>query len=671
MKKKDSSIDSPLITWCDRLIKLGFYLLFSLIPLLLTPWNYELFEFNKMIGVYAITVIITSAWIAKMIHQKEIRIARTPLDIPIALFVLSQLVSSIFSMDPHVSWFGYYSRFNGGMWSIFCYTLLYYAYLSNKTDEKNLVRAALTTASFVALYGVLERLGVDKNIWVQDVQNRVFSTLGQPNWLAAYLVALIPLSIALAIKNKFYWIISILLFITLLFTKSRSGLVGFAIADMIFWGLTIAKSRIVKPALLVHAIFAIIIFFIGTGTPTIDKYITLHGLKNFSIKEIVKEPTGPVLEVGGTESGEIRKYVWQGAFNAWKSTPKTMLIGTGTETFAFAFYQFRPVGHNLTSEWDFLYNKAHNEYLNYLATTGIFGLGSYLLFAGLFIFWYIKNTQKDSINIALFAGWISILITNFFGFSVVIMQIFLFLFPAIVIARSQPKHDDYTYTVPVATWSLWIVATCTIILLFVIGIYWYADTLYASGYRNNRAGLFAKAAPVLLTATRRLPLEPSYHDELSQSYAALAAAAFEQQKATQAAEFATRAIDESDIAITKSPNNVNFYKTRTKVWYTLSALDPEYNGQAIESLRRAAYLSPNDPKIYYNLAILLGRQNQGDQAITLLQQTVRLKKNYRDAYYALHVFYLEAKNPTDANAVLTEYLTTVDPHDKDFQDRVK
>ena len=640
------------------------------------------------------------------------------------------IVSSIFSMDPHVSWFGYYSRFNGGMWSIFCYTLLYYAYLSNKTDEKNLVRAALITASFVALYGVLERLGIDKNLWVQDVQNRVFSTLGQPNWLAAYMVALIPLSMAFALKSqnsrllggspkeatklntqqgnkKFNWslefgiwsLITTLFFTTLLFTKSRSGLVGFAIADMIFWGLTIAKSRIVKPALLVHAIFAIIIFFIGTGTPALDKYITLHGLKTPLRQGFVgqEQPTGPALEVGGTESGEIRKYVWQGAFNAWKSTPKTMLIGTGTETFAFAFYQFRPVGHNLTSEWDFLYNKAHNEYLNYLATTGIFGLGSYLLFIGSFIVWFIKtqisnlNFQQGTknnnwslgpalpvgrfedwdLNVALFAGWISILVTNFFGFSVVIMQIFLFLFPAIVIARSQVKLDDYTYTVPVPTWSLWIVKTGTIILCFMIGTYWYADTLYASGYRNNRAGLHAKAAPALLAATRLLPFEPSYHDELSQSYAALASAAFEQQKATQAAEFATRAIDESDIAITKSPNNVNFYKTRTKVWYTLSALNPEYNDQAIESLRRAAYLSSNDPKIYYNLAILLGRQNQTDQAITLLEQAVYLKKNYRDAYYALHVFYLEAKKIEKSKAILTEYLTQVDPSDKDFQDRVK
>ena len=51
------------------------------------------------------------------------------------------------------------------------------------------------------------------------------------------------------------------------------------------------------------------------------------------------------------------------------------------------------MGHNLTSEWDFLYNKAHNEYLNYLATTGLFGLGSYLLFIGVFLVWFVSRVK--------------------------------------------------------------------------------------------------------------------------------------------------------------------------------------------------------------------------------------------------------------------------------------
>lgn len=735
-KKSKGHVETPLISWCNRIIHFGFYLLFALVPLLLTPYNYELFEFNKMIGVYIVTTLIVTSWIVKIILQKEIRISRTPLDIPIALFVISQLVSSIFSIDPHVSWFGYYSRFNGGMWSVISYVVLYYAYMSNKTNwtnETHLLKATLITGSLVALYGVLERMGIDKDLWVQDVQNRVFSTLGQPNWLAAYLVALLPLAMSFALKTQnsrwslssvFWVLVNILLFTTLLFTRSRSGLLGFVVADVIFWGIlyihfislpagplrqssseaskagsSLAKgpnftklrwaqqgSDLLKPALIIHFAFALIIFINGTGTPAIDRYVTFSGLQKVitQTKEEVApnvKPTGPALEVGGTESGTIRKYVWQGAINAWKSSPKTFAFGTGTETFAFTFYQFRPAGHNLTSEWDFLYNKAHNEYLNYLATTGIFGLGSYLLFIGTFIAWFMRTqisnlkSQQDTkiLHTALFAGWLSILVTNFFGFSVVIMQVFLFMFPILIISSTLQNTDakEYTLRISKSAWMSYITLAIGAILLYVIGNYWYADTLFASGYRYNRSGLYTKALPFLASSAKASPYEPSYHDELAQTYAGLSAEAFENKNATDAARLSTLAIRESDKALSTSPKNVNFYKTRTKVFYTLSVLNPEYNNEAVKSLQKAITLSPNDPKIYYNLAILLGRQNESSEAIPNLLVAKKLKKNYRDVYYALHVFYLEAKKNADAAAILNEYLTNVDPSDADFQERLK
>src|SRR3989337_1474981 len=116
--------------WCNRIIRAGFLVLLFLVPLILTPWNYELFEFNKMMVTYAITVVVVTAWIVRMVSERGIRIARTPPNIPILLFFLSQFISALYSIDPHVSWFGYYSRFNGGMWSIISYALLYFALVS-------------------------------------------------------------------------------------------------------------------------------------------------------------------------------------------------------------------------------------------------------------------------------------------------------------------------------------------------------------------------------------------------------------------------------------------------------------------------------------------------------------------------------------------------------------
>lgn len=703
----------------DTLIKYSFYLLFVLVPLLLTPWNYELFEYNKMMAVYALTIIIVSSWIAKMASEKQLFIRRTVLDIPILLFVGSQLVSTVFSIDPHVSWLGYYSRFNGGMWSVLSYAALYFAFtthaelfvphpeaakttkskkpqeVATQTPIPPMVIAGLTSASVVAFYGVLERMGIDKDIWVQDVQNRVFSTLGQPNWLAAYIVALLPMSFTLVLTHKKAWSVgkilwaacSVLLFCVLLFTRSRSGLFGLAVADLVWcalvlfpvWKNSIERKAKLIPIVALHVVFAAIVFVNGTGTPAIDKYVTFGGIRSMitpldskSPDVAAKAPSGPALEVGGTESAVIRKYVWQGAITAWKSTPKTMLIGTGTETFAFAFYQHRPEGHNLTSEWDFLYNKAHNEYLNYLATTGILGLGSYLLLIGTCIFWFIKQLltkSYDVVSSALFAGWISLLVTNFFGFSVVIGQLFFFLFPALIVSQNAQKVLIKKLGLPL--WTLWLPIIGGIYLLIRIGSFWYADMLYAQGYHQGRAGSNGKAVQLLNQAIVLNPHEPLYRDELSGNYASLSLSAFQNKQATEAAQLSQLALQASNLALATSAKNVNFWKTRTKIFYTLSSIDPALNESAIEALKNASLLSPNDPKIYYNLAILTGRAGNTDAAVAYLLKAKALKKNYRDVYFALFVFYTEMKKSTEAKAILQDYVTHIDAQDKDFQDRIE
>ena len=111
----------------------------------------------------------------------------------------------------------------------------------------------LASTVIVSLYGIAEHFGIDANAWVQDVRNRVFSTLGQPNWLAAWLIALLPLTWALTLENwslgfknwRFYLypLAFVIYFLCLLYTKSRSGLLGFGVALVVFWGIIIWLKR--------------------------------------------------------------------------------------------------------------------------------------------------------------------------------------------------------------------------------------------------------------------------------------------------------------------------------------------------------------------------------------------------------------------------------------------
>lgn len=132
---------------------------------------------------------------------------------------------------------------------------------------------------------------------------------------------------------------------------------------------------------------------------------------------------------------------------------KKYIFGTGVETFAFAYYKYRPASHNLTSEWDYLYNKAHNEYLNFLTTSGIFGLGTHLLIIAIFLIiaiYSLKNNRlvlpKNDVFlvIGLITAYIGIIITNFTGFSVVIINLYFYLIPAwTFILLGQIKPAEY------------------------------------------------------------------------------------------------------------------------------------------------------------------------------------------------------------------------------------
>jgi len=640
-----------------------FCLLFFFVPLILWPFTSELFEFNKMVLVYILTLFICALWIIKMIKEKKIIFRRTILDIPLICFLVTSLLSTIFSIDPRTSIFGYYSRFNGGLLSAISYTLLYWAYVSNMDrakTQKTIAYCLVPSALIVSLYGILEHFGIDKNLWVQDVQNRVFSTLGQPNWLAAYLVALIPLTWSFALRKHAWLILNLLFFITLLFTKSRSGILGFAVADAIFWGLILWKHKkeYLKQFVICHLSFVII--FLVIGSP-------------FQVSGIQSQvsPSGPALEVGGgTESGEIRKIVWKGAIDIWRHN---ILLGTGPETFAFAYYMHRPVEHNLVSEWDFIYNKAHNEYLNIMANTGTLGLASYLAVVIFSIVQISKIIPGSGLAIALIAGYISILITNFFGFSVVPVALEFFLFPAMAVALGKEKPMVKNKTGKLNNWQIILITTTLLAIcytLYAVSRYWYADVLYNKAKQNYSAGQYPEALSFLQQAVKLSPKEALYRNELSQTSASLAVAFFDLKKEGESQKFTDFAVAQSDKAVLLSPANINILRNRANLFYKLSKVSPEYLKNAVETLLTASAKAPTEAKIFYNLSLMYLRVGQVNTALGVFEKTILLKPNYKEARLAYALTLVDAGKPKEAKEQLSYILEKIDPNDKTAKEQL-
>lgn len=761
-----------LIKYCNRIIEYSFYLLFLLVPIVFSQFTSELFEFNKMWLTFGLTITIGAAWIIKMIAEKKFLLRRTFFDLPILLFFISQLISTLISLDQHVSWWGYYSRFNGGFLSTLCYIILYYAFLTNLSFKhfRNSIYISLITGIFVALWGLPAHFGKDPTCllfrgtfdvtcWTEAFKPtvRIFSTLGQPAWMAAYLAFLIPLSAAFFLGNSntihnsegnssislkfpfisqkasyFAWIlVAFLFYLDLIFTNTRAGFLAFLAGNAIFWGSLLLSSDLIgvrkvftmkiwiKYLLILNSSFLILNFLFGFPVPNMEKF-TLQGLTTNKTQQVAvttqatptptqsSDATAPAPTTSGsniTDSGKIRQIVWKGAIDSWK---KNRLFGTGVETFAFAYYKSRPSEHNLTSEWDYLYNKAHNEYLNYLTTTGILGLGSYLLLIA-YTFYFALILLKDRstdlksnkklfiLAFSLFSGWVTILISNFLGFSVVIMNIFFFMTPAFLLLiysqinpenkylKSQNNTKGPIYLDAFQWTGIIIVTLLGLYLLLGLLTFWQADKKYALGYNLNRVGEYQNAYKNLSEAVTLRPGEPIFKDELALNLATIATAlSLQNGDPTTATQAAQQAIALSNETTQNYPNNIVFWKNRAKIFMLLSQSsipDKEtFNNLALQSLEKVQSLAPTDAKVMYNLGLLLKTKNTAE-AIRILEEAVKQKPDYTDAYRDLGKTYLEVAreqtNPALKEALLNkakaalQVVVEQNPNDREAKDLLK
>ena len=647
----------------NRAVHISFLGLFFFVPLVWAPVNFELFEFNKIILVYFFTLLIGCLWLLKMVLAKKVIFIKTFLFWPLVVFFISQVLSTIFSIDPHTSFYGYYSRFHGGLLSTTSYLILYFALASNGKRDwvKKIIDVSLASGLLVSLYGIAEHFGIDKNLWVQDVQRRVFSTLGQPNWLAAYLDIFLMIILGRAIfekgakqKNISYLLLAVF-YLCLLFTKSKSGILGFGIGLIVYGFLVIlpeARRSLLKKkkSLLSYKIpFSILLFLsILIGTPFSPSLVSVLANKpieklregGLGTEVVVSEEVGDSALLNITPSGGIRKIVWQGAIDLWRQKP---ILGTGVETFAYSYYWVRPVAHNLTSEWDFLYNKAHNEYLNFAATSGTVGLVSYLAISLSFFYWVYKKSKKGSKKDNWFL-WISasclttILVTNFFGFSVVAVGLWFFLIPAVCFLGREKKDEKELPLGKIGNKEKMLIVG--VVLVFSIGLtkiinYWRADTFFAKGKSLEAGGNFKASYDFLKRAIDKNSSEPNFYSQFGLTLADLAYLSFQSKLDDQAQQMVNEAVRASDISLSISPYHLNFYKDRARMFYILSKHDPSYLENSLESLLSAIVLAPTDAKLYYNAGLMYQAIGDSDMAVNYLEKAVELKPNFDQAVFWL------------------------------------
>lgn len=268
-----------------------------------------------------------------------------------------------------------------------------------------------------------------------------FSTIGNKNLLSGYLCITIPVLTVLYVQENPQWLRTLSLvclcpgFAALMTADSDSGLLGlgvFAVVYLIWYArhpgklkrfflivsVMLLSARLLQPicalpALKTKSMSQLQQFFVS-GTSgfwlLIGSIMITNGLFLLDRKHagLVLPKTVPIIMASlvgvallaivaavtyftlnpdiplrgmwqhlrlGDTWGTNRGFMWRksleifGDFSIWRK-----LFGSGPDTF---YYVFKPFFPELTQYWTTSTNAAHNEYLNYLITVGIFGASAY------------------------------------------------------------------------------------------------------------------------------------------------------------------------------------------------------------------------------------------------------------------------------------------------------
>jgi O-antigen ligase/tetratricopeptide (TPR) repeat protein len=195
-----------------------------IVPLFFNVYTSRVFEPDKISQLRSLVMIMTVAWLVKLLEggwramrsdNSEGRsglssavegaakaglppwlgFLRVPMIIPILVYALAYLVSSIFTITPDPTWFGSYQRLQGTytQYSYMMLGILVLANLRTRPQLERLISFMILTAIPVTFYGFLQWARLDPLPWAGDTSTRVASTMGNAIFVAAWLIMIVPL----------------------------------------------------------------------------------------------------------------------------------------------------------------------------------------------------------------------------------------------------------------------------------------------------------------------------------------------------------------------------------------------------------------------------------------------------------------------------------------------
>lgn len=349
------------------------------------------------------------------------------ISIPLAIFVILVILSTIFSLQPLFSIWGIPSRGDGSLnllfyiiFAIFCYLVV------EKKDWQKVLNAGIIAAILVSFIAIGQQFKIFGGDFLVAYSSRPPSTLGNTDLLATYLLLFTFLTFVFALKEKklflkiFYFSSLVLFLFIILITLSRATFLGLAVGFVFFVffyrfkNKSLDKIKIISVVIL-FLIVCSLVFYANTQQPYSNAEIQKSILKNFLSR----------LQIGNILDNE-RISAWKIALQGLKDRP---LLGYGPENFSIVFDKY--FDSKLSGLFGTWWDRAHNFLFDISTTMGIPALLAYLAFFVLLFYFLQKEKKKKNENCLMCLGiqatFIAYFVNNLFSFDVFGTYLIIFL----------------------------------------------------------------------------------------------------------------------------------------------------------------------------------------------------------------------------------------------------
>ena len=617
----------------QSITKWSLYLLFFLVPIFFLPWTSNFLEINKQMLLVVLAVVALVAWLGIMVAQKRLSFRSGWLNLVPALFLVTVLISSVFSLAGYQSWVGQASQEYTSFLSILMFVLLFYVLMNTASSRKiqgNIIFALLLSSALsglVALFGMFNLLHLPFDF----AQSTGFNTIGTVNGFITFMTAMMFMGLAMWLvsskgtdrlipEGNFGTFLRVLVVIITL-----ANLVALISIDYwVFWVINIF-------GVLLLAAFG---FIQGHEFPEPKRFvlpliILVVSVLLLFLQSPVRANLPVVVSPSYGTSFDIAK-------DTVFSSPMNALFGSGPGTFMHDYLQYKPATINASQFWNMRFDRAKSSVITIFATFGIIGT---LLWIVLMVWVAAKSLGrliKDrehsewKLTYVLFVAWAVLMLSHILYSSNFTMQFVLWGLTGLLASHivSKTWSTDFSSSPRLGlgvSFAFVVVAVGVVASLFITGQRYAAEVAFAKAVDLDGSGAdITEVIEELGNAVNHNGLSDIYYRNLSSALliktrkviAEAGGADLTSEQIQQVNNLVSASVNAAARATDIEPNNVSNWSIRGSVYRDLMSYARGAEDLAAASYQNAIRLEPVNP---------IHRANLGRVFLTVAERARALK----------------------------------------------